>query len=89
MKKGKGIWKPHPSIEAAKKIADAFEVSLDQLVGEGINVVFDKQTLNRIKDILLLDEKKKHTLFDLIDTYIKDAETRKAYASQTEYFDYK
>ena len=26
-----------PSIEAAKKVADAFEVSLDYLVGEGIN----------------------------------------------------
>lgn len=70
-----------PSIEAAKKIADAFEVSLDQLVGEGINVDFDKQTLNRLKDIVLLDEKKKHTLFDLIDTYIRDAKARKAYAS--------
>jgi len=32
-----------PSIEAAKKIADAFEVSLDYLVGEGINALFDKK----------------------------------------------
>jgi transcriptional regulator with XRE-family HTH domain len=32
-----------PSIEAAKKIADAFEVSLDYLVGEGINSKFDKE----------------------------------------------
>ena len=70
-----------PSIEAAKKIADAFRVSLDQLVGEGINADFDKQTLKRLKDILQLEEKKKHTLFDLIDTYIRDAKARKAYAS--------
>jgi transcriptional regulator with XRE-family HTH domain len=30
-----------PSIDAAKKIADAFEVSLDYLVGEGQNFRFD------------------------------------------------
>ena len=33
-----------PSIEAAKKIADAYEVSLD-LVGEGVNSKWDKKTL--------------------------------------------
>lgn len=32
-----------PSIEAAKKIADAFQVSLDYLVGEGQNASFDKK----------------------------------------------
>ena len=68
-----------PSIEAAKKIADAFEVSMDYLVGEGVNVTFDKQTLNRLKDLEELDESKKQTLFDLIDTYIRDAKTRKTY----------
>ncbi|WP_237390555.1 helix-turn-helix domain-containing protein [Fulvivirga sediminis] len=33
-----------PSIEAAKKIADAFDVSLDYLVCEGQNAKFDKKT---------------------------------------------
>lgn len=33
-----------PSIDAPKKIADAFEVSMDYLVGEGINASFDKKT---------------------------------------------
>jgi transcriptional regulator with XRE-family HTH domain len=32
-----------PSIDAAKKIANALEVSLDYLVGEGINAHFDKK----------------------------------------------
>ncbi|MFZ4770588.1 MAG: hypothetical protein ACOYLO_10450 [Ferruginibacter sp.] len=32
--------------DAAKKIADAFEVSMDYLVGEGVNVSFDKKILN-------------------------------------------
>lgn len=35
-----------PSIDAAKKIADALEVSLDYLVGEGINSKLDKQALS-------------------------------------------
>ncbi|WP_262485836.1 helix-turn-helix domain-containing protein [Cyclobacterium lianum] len=40
-----------PFIEAAKKIADAFGVSLDFLVGEGVNSSFDKKTLKRLQDI--------------------------------------
>lgn len=32
-----------PSIDAAKKIADALEVSLDYLVGEGINSKLEKK----------------------------------------------
>ncbi len=63
-----------------KKIADAFEVSLDYLVGQGQNASFDKKTLQRIQDLELLEENKKKTLFDLIDTYIRDAKTRQAYA---------
>ncbi len=70
-----------PSIEVAKKIADAFEVSLDYLVGEGQNVSFDKKIIQRIKDLQSLEPGKKQTLFDLIDTYIRDAKTRQAYAS--------
>lgn len=69
-----------PSIEVAKKIADSLDVSLDYLVGEGINAKFDKKTLNRFHDLELLEEDKKKTLFDIIDTYIRDAKARKAYA---------
>ncbi len=69
-----------PSIDAAKKIADALEVSLDYLVGEGINSKLDKQALKRLQDLELLEDDKKKTLFDLIDTYIRDAKARKAYA---------
>ncbi len=69
-----------PSIDAAKRIADALDVSLDFLVGEGQNSAFDKKTLQRIQELQLLDEHKKSTLFDLIDTYIRDAKARKAYA---------
>ncbi|RYF92815.1 MAG: XRE family transcriptional regulator [Chitinophagaceae bacterium] len=69
-----------PSIDAAKKIADALEVSLDHLVGEGLHNGLDKKTLKRLQELEQLDEDKKKTLYDLIDTYIRDAKARKAYA---------
>jgi hypothetical protein len=56
-------------------------VSLDFLVGESKNPSFDKRTLQRIQDLELLEESKKETLFDLIDTYIRDFKTRGAYSS--------
>ena len=37
-----------PSIEIAKRIADAFEVSLDYLVGEGQNASFNKKDVERL-----------------------------------------
>ncbi len=70
-----------PSIEAAKKIADAFEVSLDYLVGEGMNASFDKKTLKRLQDIHKLDADIQEKLFFFIDTVIRDNKARKAYAS--------
>jgi len=70
-----------PSIEAAKKIADAFDVSLDYLVGVGLNSKLDKRNLKRIEELELLEDEKKKILFDLMDTYIRDAKTRKAFAS--------
>ncbi len=70
-----------PSIDAAKKIADALNVSLDFLVGESKSASFDKRTLQRIQELELLEDSKKETLFDLIDTYIRDFKTRGAYAS--------
>lgn len=70
-----------PSIDAAKKIADALGVSLDYLVGETSQTSFDKRTLERIQELELLEESKKQTLYDLIDTYIRDFKTRKAFAN--------
>lgn len=70
-----------PSLDAAKRIADALEVSLDYLVGEGINSKLDRNALRRLQDLELLEEEKKKMLFDLIDTYIRDAKARKAYAN--------
>ena len=70
-----------PSIEVAKNIAEAFQISMDQLIGDGQNMNFDKKTLSRLQELELLEPEKKKTLFDLMDTYIRDAKTRQAYAS--------
>lgn len=70
-----------PSIDAAKKIADAFSISLDYLVGEGQNVSFDKRTLKRLQEISDLNPTVKDKLFFLIDTVIRDTNAQKAYAS--------
>ncbi len=70
-----------PSVDAAKKIADAFQVSLDYLVGEGINASFDKQTVNRLQEIQNMDLDSRQNLFSIIDAVIRDYKTRQAYAS--------
>jgi transcriptional regulator with XRE-family HTH domain len=59
-----------PSIEAAKKIADAFEVSLDYLVGEGINSKFDKKTVTRLQDIEKLTGNDKEHVFAMLDAFL-------------------
>jgi len=69
-----------PSIEIAKKIADALDVSLDYLAGEGKQASFDKQTLNLIHEIEELEPSIKEKLFFLANAVIRDSKTKKAYA---------
>jgi len=69
-----------PSVDAAKKIADAFGVSLDYLVGEGINADFDKTTLKRLQDIQNMKPDFRAHLFSVIDSVIRDYKTQQAYA---------
>ena len=70
-----------PSVETAKKIADVFEVTLDYLVDDSAVASFDKQTVKRLKDIEHLAEDDKKTLFSMMDAFLRDAKTRKAYAA--------
>lgn len=69
-----------PSIEAAYKIAQAFEVSLDYLVGESTNALFDKRTVQRLHEIEELSPAIKEKLFFFIDTVLRDTNAQKAYA---------
>ena len=69
-----------PSIEVAKKIADALEVSLDYLAGDGKKAAVDKQTMKLIHDIEDLEPTIKDKLIYLANAIIRDSKTKKAYA---------
>jgi transcriptional regulator with XRE-family HTH domain len=68
-----------PSVDAAKKVADAFGVSLDYLVGEGQNSHFDKKTVNRLQEIQNMSPDLKNQLFAIIDSVIRDYKTQQSY----------
>ena len=70
-----------PSIEVAKRIADAFGVSLDYLVGEGQNASFDKNTVKRLQEIESMEPAFKDRLFSIIDSVLRDYKTQQAYKS--------
>lgn len=69
-----------PSIEMVSKMAKAFGVTVDYLIGEGENASFDKETVERLNDIQKMDEGTKSVLFNVIDTYIQNFKTKKAFA---------
>ncbi len=69
----------NPSIDIAKKIADAFGVSLDYLVGEGINASFDKKTVQRIQEIESMKPEFKECIFRMLDSIIRDYKTQQSY----------
>ncbi|MCP3659052.1 MAG: helix-turn-helix transcriptional regulator [Bacteroidetes bacterium] len=68
-----------PSLEAAKKIADAFEVTLDYLVEGGKYYHLDKKTIQRLKNIESLNSNIKEKLYYVIDAVIRDAHSQKVY----------
>lgn len=69
-----------PSVHVAARIAETLGVTLDYLIGNAHELAVDKQTLKRIREIEALDNGTKSTLFTIIDTFLRDAKARKAYA---------
>jgi len=69
-----------PSIEMALKLANVFDVSVDYLLGEGKHASYDKETVKRLQDIENLDIETKKTIFQVIDTFLRDSKTRVAYS---------
>ena len=70
-----------PSVEIVLKIAKAFDVSVDFLIGEAEVSNLDKAVLQRIYDIEKLDDDTKSKLFFLIDNIIKNFKTKQAFSA--------
>ncbi len=70
-----------PSVENANKIAQILNVSLDYLMSDDVNLeVVDIDMLNRMKEIQRLNEDDKSTVVKIIDAFIRDTKTKKAYS---------
>lgn len=71
-----------PSVDYAKRIADALSVSLDYLVNDSHQEeVLDNDAVKRIKEIKGLPFKEKDKIYSVIDALIRDYKTKKACAS--------
>lgn len=66
-----------PSIEMAKNIADALEVTIDYLIGGSDTMVIDKELLQRMEDIQKLNETDKGHLFALMDAFLQKTKLQK------------
>ena len=58
-----------PSIDAAAKMADYLEVSLDYLVGK-TDIEVDPKTLSRIVEVSTFNEEDREHIFSVIDAFI-------------------
>jgi transcriptional regulator with XRE-family HTH domain len=72
-----------PSVEVAKKLADTFDVTLDFLVDDTGKTaeIKDKAMLQRIMELQALDAEDQKTIVHVLDSLLRDAKVRKAYAS--------
>ena len=69
-----------PSVEVLFNLAKVFGVSLDYLVGEGVNAQFDKEAVKRLEGISSLEDDDKKHLYALMDAFLRDAKTKQAYS---------
>ena len=61
------------------KLAKAFGVSIDFLIGEGLNANYDKETVKCLDDIESLPEEEKQRIFHYMDLIIRDYKAKRAY----------
>ena len=61
-----------PSIEVIVKRAKAFDVSVDYLLGEGLNATYDKETVKRLDELESLPDDEKQRIFHYMDLIIRD-----------------
>lgn len=72
-----------PSVETAKKIADALDVNLDFLVSlDEKEAIIDKAMLWRMRQMQELQEQERDSILLVLDAFIRDAKTRQTYISR-------
>lgn len=69
----------NPSIETAAAIAEALEVSLDDLIGD-TDLLLEKNVVKRIQDVQRLDTEEKEHVFALMDVFLRDPIAKKIYS---------
>ena len=70
-----------PTVETAKKLADALGVTVDYLLGGTGLAQFDRDTINRMEQIEGMDASDRTMVFRVLDALIRDTEVRRAYSS--------
>lgn len=70
-----------PSIEVAKKLADAFGVTLDYLIDDKKmpNILQNQSMLTRWKEIDSLETPEQERILSVVDSLVRDAKARQAY----------
>ena len=71
-----------PSIEVLAKMAKAFDVSVDFLLGEGLNASYDKEMIKRLDELEVLPLEEKQRIFQYIDLIIRDFKTKRTYSTK-------
>lgn len=61
------------------KLAKALDVSVDYLLGEGLNASYDKEMVKRLDELETLPEDEKKHIFHYMDLVIRDYKTKKTY----------
>lgn len=71
-----------PSIEVARRIADAFDVTLDYMTDpeSKLDAVRDQEMLNRLNQLVALPNDDKARIIEVVDALIRDSNARAAYS---------
>ncbi len=64
-----------PSVEMAKKIADALDVSLDYLIGSSSVLIKDKKMAYRLELLDKISDEDRVTILKVMDSLLKEAQT--------------
>ena len=69
-----------PSVEYAKRIADALSVSLDFLISDAErDEALDSETVSRIREIQKMPEPEKEKVLSVMDALIRDFKAKQAF----------